>query len=61
MRRYSPSDLPVACWDCGGRIAYDAERYAWRHQQRPEDGHAPRPVGSEQAREAEARRKAVAR
>lgn len=59
MTRYRPDALPVACLDCGGRIVYRSERFAWTHVV-PTIDHAPRPVGSVQAREAaEARRKAA--
>ena len=45
MRRYRPDDLPVTCADCGGRLRYVAERWAWVHQERGID-HAPRPAGT---------------
>lgn len=45
MRRYRPDDLSVTCADCGGRLRYDAARYAWVHEVKGAD-HAPHVAGT---------------
>ena len=45
MRAYRADDLPVTCADCGGRLRWIAERYAWTHVTRGAD-HAPRITGT---------------
>ena len=44
MRRFRLTDYPVTCQDCGGLLRYDADRFAWVHQERGAD-HAPRISG----------------
>ena len=41
MRAYRADDMPVVCIDCGGRIRWIAERFAWVHVEKGAD-HAPR-------------------
>lgn len=45
MTRYRPDDLPVTCAECGGRLRWVADRFAWQHTVKGAD-HAPRPAGS---------------
>ena len=43
MRTYKVED--VTCADCGERLRYIAERWAWVHTTKGVD-HAPRPAGT---------------
>ena len=45
MRAYRVDDCPVTCADCGGRLRWVADRYAWLHVTRGVD-HAPRITGA---------------
>ncbi len=44
MRPFRVDDLPAICLDCGARVRWVAERFAWLHVERGAD-HAPRLTG----------------